>query len=118
MIPSDFILFLFHKAVDGSVIVMFDAQMNMICTKTVAKGNAKEVLIQKKNIMREVIQNDASYVIFSHNHPSNKNEPSSEDIVLTEHLRMMFETVNISLVDHVIFCPNGSYYSFALERTL
>ena len=101
-----------------AVLVMFDAQMDMICTKTVAKGNAKEVQIQKKNIMLEVIQNDASYVLFSHNHPSNKNEPSAEDIVLTNQLITMFETVNIALVDHVIFCPNGSYYSFAMERTL
>lgn len=101
-----------------AIIIMFDAQMDMICTKTVAKGNSKEVQIQKKNILLEVIQNDAAYVVFSHNHPSNKNEPSADDIVLTNQLITMLKSVNISLIDHVIFCPNGSYYSFALERTL
>lgn len=101
-----------------AVILMYDAQMDMICAKTIAKGNSRAVNLQKKNILLEVIQNNASFVVFSHNHPSNKNEPSAEDIVLSNHLATLFESVNIVLIDHLIFCPNGSYYSFAKSCTL
>jgi len=101
-----------------AVMMMFDAQMDLICTKTVAKGDAKEVHVQIKNILLEVIQNNAAYVVFSHNHPSNKNEPSAEDMVLTNQLVTLLKTVNVSLIDHLIFCPNGSYYSFASKQTL
>ncbi|MBR5328601.1 MAG: RadC family protein [Firmicutes bacterium] len=99
-----------------AVMIMLDARMHFLDFCMIAKGNSREVALQKQNILINAVQARTTYVVFSHNHPSDHPFPSSEDLVLTEQLVTMFNVVNITLLDHLIICPNGSYYSFAKEH--
>ena len=58
------------------------------------------------------IYKNADYVIFIHNHPKGKLEPSASDKDTTDRLMKAGEVVEIKIVDHFIINETG-YYSFA-----
>lgn len=103
---------------EAAAIVLLDGSRGLIASKFIAKGNIHEVYIHQQQILLEAIQKKASYVVLAHNHPSNQPQPSAEDFVLTQHLSAALSVAGIVLMDHVILCPNGSYYSFSKEDRL
>ena len=54
----------------------------------------------------------ASSIILCHNHPSGNLKPSQADIDITKKLRKGGESIDISVLDHLIISDQG-YYSFA-----
>lgn len=99
-------------------LLMLDADMSLIGARTIAEGNSFEVQIHLNKVIQEVLENHAAYVVLAHNHPSNKATPSGEDLKLTNHFAEVLRNVSVHLLDHVIICPNGDYYSFAREHLL
>ena len=83
-----------------------------ICT-----GNQASVAIDKKRIAKEVLLNDGDGLILSHNHPSCNPCPSIADITETGKLNSMLKTLDLHLIDHIIFAGK-SYFSFADERII
>lgn len=83
-----------------------------ICT-----GNQDSVAINKKQIAKEVLLNDGDGLILSHNHPSCNPCPSIADITETGKLNSMLKTLDLHLIDHIIFAGK-SYFSFADERII
>ncbi|QPK62232.1 hypothetical protein IVG45_15425 [Methylomonas sp. LL1] len=58
------------------------------------------------------MQLNAAAVIFAHNHPSGKTEPSSADIKITNKLIEALGLVDVRVLDHFII-GNGKPFSFA-----
>lgn len=54
-------------------------------------------------------------IIIAHNHPSGNLQPSSADDKLTSKIRKAGELLDITLLDHLILNPYGSYYSYGDE---
>jgi DNA repair protein RadC len=50
-------------------------------------------------------------IILSHNHPSGNLQPSNADKQATEKIKTAASYLDIKLLDHVIYTPEG-YYSF------
>jgi DNA repair protein RadC len=78
----------------------------------ISKGGVAGTLVDAKLIFRPAIEELASGIILCHNHPSGNLQPSQADIDLTAKLKKAGETLDISVLDHLIF-TNESYYSFA-----
>jgi DNA repair protein RadC len=57
----------------------------------------------------------ACSIIISHNHPSGNLKPSGADQELTNKLKEAGKLMDITLMDHIILSPEGSFYSFADE---
>ena len=53
--------------------------------------------------MRRAILVDASAILIAHNHPSGDPSPSPEDLKMTFHLEKALDTIDIVLLDHLIF---------------
>ena len=68
---------------------------------------------------RAILQN-ASAVVFTHNHPSGDSQPSHEDILLTNRLEDCGKILGIRLLDHIIIGDvyKEDYYSFKEEGLL
>jgi len=60
----------------------------------------------------------ACSIIISHNHPSGNLKPSGADQELTNKLKEAGKLMDITLMDHIILSPGGSFYSFADEGEL
>ncbi len=99
-------------------LLLLGADLSPICLKTLARGNARQVYIDRQEILVEVARKKASYVVLAHNHPTNMARPSSEDLVLTNHLKTALEVTGSRLLDHIILCPDGAFYSFAMSDQL
>lgn len=63
-------------------------------------------------IINTALNNNAKYIILSHNHPSNNVQPSHEDIIATSKFESAIRTINkFELIDHIIV-SRDNYFSF------
>jgi DNA repair protein RadC len=81
----------------------------------VSVGSVRGTVAEPREIFRYAILQGASNIIVSHNHPSGKSKPSNSDTSLTKRLVSAGEILDIKVLDHVIVCENGFFYSFANE---
>lgn len=88
--------------VEHLFIFYLDIKLKVIKLKEIASENPNIINLPIKGIIKEAISLDASFIILSHNHPSNNVEPSSSDIKSTIELDNSLKTVDLLLLDHVI----------------
>lgn len=88
-----------------------------IATEKASQGGVSGTLIDVKIIVKKAVECLASSVILGHNHPSGNLHPSPEDKTITKKIKSACETLDISVLDHIIICDQ-QYYSFADEGDL
>lgn len=92
--------------------VMFLNRANyVISCELCSKGGLDSTIIDTKTIARKSLERKASAVILIHNHPSGNPAPSNSDKKQTILLKTALESLDISLLDHIIYA-NDRYYSF------
>lgn len=84
---------------------------------TISTGGITGCLVDVRNVMQFLLVKNAVAFIVSHNHPSGKLQPSLADRNITEKLKKAGETLDIKLLDHLIYTPEG-YFSFADDGSL
>lgn len=67
-----------------------------------AKGKIDSINLNIREILQEVIKQNADRVIIVHNHPSGDATPSRADINFTKNLYKALEVVGIKLIDHIV----------------
>ena len=67
--------------------------------------------------MKTILDNRASAVILSHNHPSGNLKASQADVKLTQQINEACNIMDIQLLDHIIIAKTG-YLSLADEGIL
>jgi len=82
-----------------------------ICWDRVSVGTLSETSIHPREVFKTALLSNAAAVIFMHNHPSGRTEPSSEDHAITKKLTEAAKILEIKILDHLII-GEGSYFSF------
>lgn len=100
---------------EESWVLLLNHSNHLIDAKLIGKGGLTETTVDTRIVLKYALEALATKVILCHNHPSGNLQPSRADIEMTARLRKALDTVDILLVDHLIFSENG-YYSFADER--
>lgn len=79
------------------------------------QGTLNQTAVYPREVVKEVLKNNAGAVILAHNHPSGKLEPSQVDRQLTERLKKALELIDVRVLDHLIVGPSAdtTSYSFA-----
>ena len=98
-------------------VVGLNSQHKVTMVDLVTTGLIDQTQVHPREVFCRLITKSCSAFIVSHNHPSNKNEPSKEDNAITQQLRAAGDLLGITLLDHVILCDT-EYYSFAEENAL
>ena len=88
-----------------------DRERYLQIAELLAIGSDNRVHIKPADAFKAAIYKNADYVIFIHNHPKGKLEPSASDKDTTNRLMKAGEVVEIKIVDHFIINETG-YYSF------
>ncbi len=83
----------------------------------ISEGGISGTVADPKKIFKLALENNASSIILSHNHPSGNIQPSDSDLKLTKKLVDAGKLLDISVLDHVII-GDEKYYSFADENVL
>lgn len=73
-------------------------------------GTINQSLVHPREIFKEAYLSSASSFVCIHNHPSGSNEPSQNDINLTNQLKDIGEYLGVKLLDHIII--GNTYFSF------
>ena len=87
----------------------------VIRKEKLTSGTVDCTLINSKQVLRRVLDEQAKAVILVHNHPSGSPLPGEADIKATRQLQLSLQAFDVKLYDHVIIA-DGAYYSFQDER--
>jgi DNA repair protein RadC len=77
----------------------------------VASGGMNSAIVDPRLVFGVALQTGANSIIFAHNHPSNRTEPSEDDRALTRRLADGAKLLGINLLDHIILGRAG-FFSF------
>lgn len=81
-----------------------------------SQGGTTGTILDPKVVFSILLNAGASGFMVAHNHPSGNLKASKEDIQITKKLFNAGEFLDITLLDHIIITPNGSYLSMADEK--
>lgn len=97
-------------------VLFLDAQNRAIEVETLFYGTLTQTNVYPREVVKRALHHNAAAVIFAHNHPSGKAEPSNADQILTLALKNALALVDVRALDHFIVAGNTTL-SFA-ERGL
>ena len=92
-------------------VIYLDNKKNYIDKKLLFVGSVNYSIVHPREIFKEAYLLSSSYIVCIHNHPSGNPNPSKEDDLLTNRIKMIGDLHQIFLVDHLIIGKN-SYYSY------
>ncbi len=93
-------------------VVCLDAKRRVICCKALFRGDVNSAEVSVRKIAELALVKNASAIILSHNHTSGIALPSREDEMTTKRVKSALESMNITLLDHIIVAGND-YISMA-----
>ena len=83
-------------------LLCLDAKRTVIGNHLISEGSVTSASIPTRTVMAKALASNAVYVVLAHNHPGGLAIPSGEDEEVTKYLSMLFNSVGIILLDHVI----------------
>lgn len=99
----------FHgRRVETVFLLCLDAKCMVISCRELGEGGVNSAGLSVRKVVETALREGASSVVLAHNHPSGIALPSPEDIQATHRVAMALQTVEISLVDHLVMA--GSDY--------
>ncbi|WP_158601920.1 RadC family protein [Pararobbsia silviterrae] len=93
------------------VCIYLDARHRMLHYEECSRGGLTRTAVHPRELARNALDWNAASVIVGHNHPSGDAEPSPSDRELTRELARTFETIEVTLLDHIVVGA-GSVVSF------
>lgn len=96
------------------IAVYLDHSHRIISTKELFKGSSDRHFIHPRDIFREAVKMNSSWIILIHNHPSGDATPSNEDLITTKELFKIGEEIGVPIIDHMVI-GKGQYRSIRLE---
>lgn len=84
------------------VVVFLNTQHVVIEVEEMFRGTIDAASVFPREVAKRALELNAKAVIFSHNHPSDKAEPSEADIAITNRLQTALELFDVVVLDHII----------------
>ena len=84
----------------------------------ISSGGITSTLIDARIVFQYALKAHATGLILCHNHPSSNRIPSESDAEITHKLIEAGKVLNIQVFDHLVICPDMSYYSLGDEGRL
>lgn len=84
------------------VALYLDIHNRLIAYEELAQGTIDSAAVYPREVVRSVLRHNAAAVIFAHNHPSGRSEPSQEDRRLTMRLCEALDAVDVRVLDHLV----------------
>ena len=111
---------LIYELQEKFIVLLFDKNFKLIKKCDLFKGTIDEVNVYPREIFKEALRENASFIILVHNHPNGSVIPSKKDDETTKNLVKSGEMIGIKIVDHLIVSQNGyfSYYENAQKNNI
>lgn len=96
---------------ESTIVLFLNSSNNTIGWTKHTQGGMDSCIIDVRLILATALQCGARSIMISHNHPSGNTHPSVNDNNITNKLKRACETLEITLLDHII-ASEESYYSY------
>lgn len=93
------------------VALHLDKGNRPLCWDRISVGSISEAIVSPREVFKTALLSNATALIFLHNHPSGRVEPSPEDRKLTTKLIEAGQLLDMKVLDHLIVGDNA-FYSF------
>lgn len=95
--------------------VLYLNNSNKVIYKSqLSKGGITGTVVDVRLIFKTALEQNATSIILTHNHPSGKLLASDADKEITKKLKLAGEQLDVKVLDHIIITESG-YYSFQDE---
>jgi DNA repair protein RadC len=81
----------------------------------ISKGGINGTIVDPRIVLQAALKSHSCGLILAHNHPSSNPTPSEADVAITKKLADAGKLMDISVLDHIILCGDGTYYSLMDE---
>lgn len=108
---------LLDKKIESFWAVYLNRAHQVVHKQLISQGGVSGTLVDPKLVFKYALDHLASALVLIHNHPSGQLNPSQADILLTKKLSAAGKTLEIAILDHIIFANSG-YFSFADESLI
>jgi len=95
--------------------IYLDSRGRVINAELISLGTLTASLVHPREIFSPAFKKQACGIFLLHTHPSGEPWPSDCDKKITKQLIKCGQLLGVEVIDHVIFCKNKKYYSFAEE---
>ena len=99
------------KSLENFYAIYMSAANEVQAISFIAKGDAANVTMSIGEVIRIALLSNAKYIMVAHNHPSGIALPSDADKNITKQIAQAAKLFNIHLIDSIIVCKNGEFYS-------
>lgn len=89
------------------IALYLNSRFELIEQRTVRIGGIDNAQLLPRDVITYALENNASYVVLAHNHPSGECTPSKEDVVLTGRLKEAMDIMGIELLEHIVIAKDG-----------
>ncbi len=103
--------------VEEGHVILLNQNYKLIKSVRISLGGITETSVDIRIIMKEAVLNNATIIVFCHNHPSGNNCPSRVDDELTRSIKRACDLMRIHFADHVVI-GDCSYYSYREQGKL
>lgn len=84
------------------ILLMLDSQHQLIAFRVMFNGTINSAAVYPRELVKQVIKDNAAAIILVHNHPSGIAEPSQADIKLTEEIKSAMAMIDVNVLDHFV----------------
>jgi DNA repair protein RadC len=106
-----------HENREHFIVMYLNRRNRVVAHEVLSSGGITGTVVDTRLLIRRALEEHATALILSHNHPSGNYKPSPQDKDLTKKIKSAAALFDISILDHVIVSDEG-YYSFADEGEL
>lgn len=106
-----------YADVEKFIVVYMDGANQIKEIREISSGILNGSVIHAREVFAPAIAGRYCKIALVHNHPSEKAEPSDDDITTTKRLQDAGNILGIPVLDHLIITKNG-YFSFVEYRMI
>ena len=94
------------------VALFFDQGRRLLGIKKFEGGSRTRTVLYPRQLFKAAFEFDATGIVLSHNHPGGMDQPSPQDRELTRKVQQLGESLEITLIDHLIMTVSNGSFSF------
>ena len=98
-----------YKQIEEIWVYFFDESLHLKAEKIVATGTINRAIMPLNEILRQMVEFNASKFVLVHNHPSGTPKPSDFDKAVTQHIEEACRITLTEFYDHLIVAQQGIY---------
>jgi DNA repair protein RadC len=91
-----------HRATEQFRVLFLDRKNVLVADEALATGTVDHVPVYPREVVKRVLELDASAVILVHNHPSGDPTPSEADVAMTAEIVAACAAIGATVHDHVV----------------